>query len=119
MEIGNNIWLFPSSTQNRKKTRGIYQLILAPLTIVNDALLNDIFILIQKVLELSLGFNRIPIPFGLFIFYLEKNLNYLIIFINYLWFFILINFINIEINNKCGNIQIFFKFYIEISQKYN
>ena len=96
MEIGNNIWLFPSSTQNRKKTRGIYQLILAQPTIVNDALLKDISILTQKVLELSLGFNRIPIPFGLFIFYLEKSLNYLIIFINYLWFFILINFINIE-----------------------
>ena len=88
MEIGNNIWLFPSSTQNRKKTRGIYQLILAQPTIVNDALLKDISILTQKVLELSLGFNRIPIPFGLFIFYLEKSLTYLKLLIFYFWLFI-------------------------------
>ena len=84
MEIGNSILLFPSSTQNRKKYRGIYQLIIAPLTIVSDAILNDISLLSQKVLELSLGFNQIPIPFGLFIFYFENSQNYFIFFINYL-----------------------------------
>ena len=83
MEIRNNIWLFPPSTQNCKKSRGIYQLKLLPLTIVSDALFTDISLLIQKALELSSGFNIIPIPFGLFIFYWEIFLNKLIIFINY------------------------------------
>ena len=80
-----------------QKSLGGYKLILAPLTIVRDALLNANSFLCQKVLELSLGFKRFPIPFGLFIFYLEKCYNYLIFFINYLLIFVLINFINIKI----------------------
>ena len=77
-----------------QKSLGGYKLILAPLTIVRDALLNANSFLCQKVLELSLGFKRFPIPFGLFIFYLEKCYNYLIFLL-----IILINFINIGINN--------------------
>ena len=53
MKIGNNIVLFPLSPGNRKKYRGIYQLILASLTRVSDALLNGISLISQKVLELS------------------------------------------------------------------
>ena len=75
MELGNNIWFFPSLTQNCKKSRGGYRLILVSLVIVSDAILKSFYLLCQKVLELSLRFNRFPIPFGLFIFYLEKFYN--------------------------------------------
>ena len=105
MELGNNIWLFPSSTQNLKKNWGGYQIIIISLTLVNDILLNGISLLCQKVLELSLGFSRFPIPFRLVIFYSEKSYNYLIFFINYLLFFILINFINIEISYNSENLK--------------
>ena len=72
VKIGNNIVLFPLSPGNRIKYRGIYQLILASLNQVSDALLNNISLLSQKILELSQGFNLIRIPFGLFIYYFEK-----------------------------------------------
>ena len=52
-KIGNNIVLFPLSSKNCKKDRVIYQLILASLIVDSDALLNDISLLSQKVLELS------------------------------------------------------------------
>ena len=111
MEIGNYIWFFLSLYENCKNIREGNQLILVSLTIVSDAILNGISLLCQKVLELSLGFNRIPIPFGLFIFYLEKCYNYLIFFINYLWFFILINFFNIEISYIYAIINMFSEFF--------
>ena len=51
---GNNTILFPIFTfWEPKKYRGIYQLILASLTRVSDALLNGISLISQKVLELS------------------------------------------------------------------
>ena len=53
----NYILLFPSSTQNCKKSRGGYQLILVSLTIVSDDILKLFSLLCQKVLELSFGFN--------------------------------------------------------------
>ena len=74
MELGNNIWLFPLSTQKFQKSLGGYQLILAPLTIVRDALLNANSFLCQKVLELSLGFKRLPIPFDFIYFLFRKML---------------------------------------------
>ena len=64
VEQGNNIWLFPWSTQNFKKSRGGYKIILLSLAIVSDAILKSFSLLSQKVLALSLRFNRFPIPFG-------------------------------------------------------
>ena len=64
---------------------GQYKLIVVSLVVANDALLNDINLLIQKVLEFSLGTNLIPIPSGLLTFYFHFFFNYLNKFINYLF----------------------------------
>ncbi len=73
------------------KTEGkawAYQIIVVSLNVTNDTLINDIGLLIQKVLEFSSGSSQIPIFFGLFILYFhsffklfEKNYNYSLIFV--------------------------------------
>ena len=68
----------------------------ASLALANDALLNDISLLILKVLEFSLGTNLIPKPFGLLNFYFHFFSNYLKKLINYLGLFIFIILINTE-----------------------
>ena len=83
MKKENKIGHFFSFHQKYKQSRGLHQLIVLSLAVANDDLLIDTSSLFLRVLEFCWGSNLISITLCLFIFYLEKSLNYLIFFINY------------------------------------
>ena len=71
----------------QKPTRDLI-LDISSLVIINVDLFKNFLILNQKILELSLGSNKIPIPFGLFIFYFVKFIFDLLFFLNNLIYFL-------------------------------
>ena len=94
-------FLFPFFAKG-KKCGGAYTIIMILLVPANSTLLMYILLLNQKVNDLDIILIQNQIPFGFLFCYFEKIHNYLLIFLNYLILFILINLINTE---KCYNKQ--------------
>ena len=71
-----------------QKTTGDLLLDISSLVIINVDLFKIFLLLNQKILGLSSGSDKIPIPFGLLIFYFVKFIFDLLFFLNNLIYFI-------------------------------